>query len=572
MPHEPQKTVSDFAAQKFMENSNIVGLIKEDILKSGQGNLESINKYAKVVLGKIHNKSLVTYVSSRSNLDFIRDLRYNSLKANLEIKLLVSNPLILNEHMLNCHLNYIKHHDVDKLFPYIDMTKNNKALVLERSIMKKFESKYPDNLLKKKHSVSTEIVLNYNKNCRQRTSSSSTTEYVEDAPIQEVHPITSISVTPAEIQIRESNSSTQLSTTPTNAMMNDFISFEDFVKSTNVFDVCKESFQWYDDIAIDSRMKKLHYAYTQVPGSRNRGLVSKIVFKENALISKEPPKNNDSNNLGSTVEYVQDAPIHEVHPIPPNSVIPPEIHFRDSPHHSSSALISKEPPRNKDSKNLSSLVIIEETPGKPSQPRSNDIAGDSKSNLNKVFEIFRDHTNVEALIQSKYKENYTKSDILEQKVKGFFYRYILNQKTYPRCLEFRNGWSAGTFSVLQDHLFGENKNSNKFHEPRQNILINEDNHEENVIVLSSDEETPQNSNYKIPNNQKLSDSYNDQGVEQSQIDSIEYRLFQLHEGKNKINILVNNLAFLIHSFPFLYTLQEYHKIPLQREPKNMVFY
>lgn len=126
---EPSKdsppVISEFAQQKFLETSNIKDLLLENIRTTGLGNPAKINIYALEVLKTYHNRNLKIRTSSRHK--FLSNLKYESLTAELELKLILATPSIRDNDDLRKHMLYLRNNGIPKM-AYVNMEKSNKCI------------------------------------------------------------------------------------------------------------------------------------------------------------------------------------------------------------------------------------------------------------------------------------------------------------------------------------------------------------------------------------------------------------------------------------------------------------
>lgn len=133
--------ITDFAVKKFMEHSNIEELFKNDMLQTGRGRPSRIEVYVKNQLMHYHNRSLIAHRDRRRKL--IGKLKYRSFKGELETKLLVSRPTITNDIQLNLHEALLKKHNINNMYAFVDLSKNNVILDIQKQCLTTWKMLFP---------------------------------------------------------------------------------------------------------------------------------------------------------------------------------------------------------------------------------------------------------------------------------------------------------------------------------------------------------------------------------------------------------------------------------------------
>lgn len=304
------KVISDFAVQKFMENSNVRDLLLKDMKRFSKGDPKKIFDYARKVLMHFHDKSLVTFKDGEK---FIANLKYKSLAKELDTKLLLSSPSITTDKQLEQYKSCLQMNGYKT--PYVNMTKNNMAYVMEKNMVNALKKQFPKTWEGKIPST----VKFINKHFNQRYSIDYMKKYSNIKVIidlvkerhecneEAAYRLFMKSARNGEywkaLRFRDpdarSNPVTPKVTSLPTGQINktvdiekslygeELLTFSEFVKFSNILELITYILDDVDDPDVLNEVLKRNYdTYYNYPDRRNYTLLRELVFKKRPLESK----------------------------------------------------------------------------------------------------------------------------------------------------------------------------------------------------------------------------------------------------------------------------------------------
>lgn len=304
------RVISDFAVQKFMENSNVRDLLLKDMKRFSKGDPKKIFDYARKVLMHFHDKSLVTFKDGEK---FIANLKYKSLAKELDTKLLLSTPSITTDKLLEQYKNCLQMNGYKT--PYVNMTKHNMAYAMEKNMVnalkkqfpktwegkipstvkfinKHFNQRYSIDYMKKYSNIKGIIdIVKERHKCNEETAyklfmkSARNGEYWKalrfrdpDAPRNPAAP---------KITCRPTNELIKTVEVEKSLYGEELLTFSEFVKFSNILELITYILDDVEDPDVLNEVLQRNYdTYYNYPDRRNYTLLRELVFKKRPMESR----------------------------------------------------------------------------------------------------------------------------------------------------------------------------------------------------------------------------------------------------------------------------------------------